>query len=131
MVNWGRGVVRLGSMIRLRSVVWLGVHYGSVVWLGVHDGSVVGLWCVVRKGGGSVDPNDGLLVASVAVDGLRRGGRLAVDQRVDGAMGFVDRHVHRGRVALQRFQIKIALAEILNHFLIIIFISAISHIISI
>merc|ERR1719266_1510260 len=45
MVNWGRGVVRLGS------VVWLGVHYGSVV----------GLWCVVRKGGGSVDPNDGLL----------------------------------------------------------------------
>ena len=101
MVNWGRGVVRLGSMIRLGSVVWLGVHYGSVV----------GLWCVVRKGGGSVDPNDGLLVASVAVDGLRRGGRLAVDQRVDGAMGFVDRHVHRGRVALQRFQIKIALAK--------------------
>ena len=130
MVNWGRGVVwlrsmiGLGSMIRLRSVIWLGsvVHYGRVVWL----------WCVVvRKGGRSVDPNDGLLVASVAVDGLRRGGRLAVDQRVDGAMGFVDRHVHRGRVALQRFQIKIALAEILNHFLIIIFISAISHIISI
>jgi len=98
MVNWGRGVVwlrsmiGLGSMIRLRSVVWLGgvVHYGSVV----------GLWCVVRKGGGSVDPNDGLLVASVAVDGLRRSSRLAVDQRVDGAMGFVDRHVHRGRVAL-------------------------------
>ena len=110
MVNWGRGVVwlrsmiGLGSMIRLRSVVWLGsvVHYGRVVWL----------WCVVvRKGGRSVDPNDGLLVASVAVDGLRRGGRLAVDQRVDGAMGFVDRHVHRGRVALQRFQIKIALAK--------------------
>ena len=94
MVNWGRGVVRLGSMIRLRSVVWLGVHYGSVV----------GLWCVVRKGGGSVDPNDGLLVASVAVDGLRRSSWLAVDQRVDGAMGLVDRHVHRGRVALQRFQ---------------------------
>ena len=130
MVNWGRGVVwlrsmiGLGSMIRLRSVVWLGsvVHYGRVVWL----------WgVVVRKGGRSVDPNDGLLVASVAVDGLRRSSRLAVDQRVDGAMGFVDRHVHRGRVALQRFQIKIALAEILNHFLIIIFISAISHIISI
>ena len=101
MVNWGRGVVwrwsmiGLGSMIRLRSVVWLGgvVHYGSVV----------GLWCgVVRKGGRSVDPNDGLLVASVAVDGLRRSCGLAVDQRVDGAMGFVDRHVHRGRVALQR-----------------------------
>jgi len=93
MVNWGRGVVwrwsmiGLGSMIRLRSVV----HYGRVVWL----------WCVVvRKGGRSVDPNDGLLVASVAVDGLRRSSRLAVDQRVDGAMGFVDRHVHRGRVAL-------------------------------
>ena len=130
MVNWGRGVVWLGSMIGLGSVVRL----GSVVWLGgvVHYGRVVWLWCVVvRKGGRSVDPNDGLLVASVAVDGLRRGGRLAVDQRVDGAMGFVDRHVHRGRVALQRFQIKIALAEILNHFLIIIFISAISHIISI
>lgn len=93
MVNWGRGVVRLGSMIRLGSVVWLGgvVHYGRVIWL----------WCVVvRKGGRSVDPNDGLLVASVAVDGLRRSGGLAVDQRVDGAMGFVDRHVHRGRVAL-------------------------------
>ena len=130
MVNWGRGVVWLGSMIGLGSVVRL----GSVVWLGgvVHYGRVVWLWCVVvRKGGRSMDPNDGLLVASVAVDGLRRGGRLAVDQRVDGAMGFVDRHVHRGRVALQRFQIKIALAEILNHFLIIIFISAISHIISI
>jgi len=93
MVNWGRGVVGLGSMIRLRSMVWLGcmVHYGRVVWL----------WCVVvRKGGRSMDPNDGLLVASVAVDGLRRSGGLAVDQRVDGAMGFVDRHVHRGRVAL-------------------------------
>ena len=103
MVNWGRGVVwlrsmiGLGSMIRLRSVVWLGgvVHYGRVVWL----------WCVVvRKGGRSVDPNDGLLVASVAVDGLRGSSWLAVDQRVDGAMGLVDRHVHRGRVALQRFQ---------------------------
>ena len=95
MVNWGRGVVGLGSMIRLRSMVWLGgmVHYGRVVWL----------WCVVvRKGGRSMDPNDGLLVASVAVDGLRRSCGLAVDQRVDGAMGFVDRHVHRGRVALQR-----------------------------
>jgi len=93
MVDWGRRVVRLGSMIRLRSEVWLGgvVHYGSVV----------GLWCVVvRKGGRSVDPNDGLLVASVAVDGLRRSCWLAVDQRVDGAMGFVHRHVHRGRVAL-------------------------------
>jgi len=93
MVNWGRGVVRLGSMIRLGSVVWLGgvVHYGRVIWL----------WCVVvRKGGRSVDPNDGLLVASVAVDGLRRSSWLAVDQRVDGAMGLVDRHVHRGRVAL-------------------------------
>merc|ERR1712061_45192 len=67
---------------------------------GVHNGSVVGLWCVVRKGGGSVDPNDGLLVASVAVDGLRGSSWLAVDQRVDGAMGLVDRHVHRGRVAL-------------------------------
>merc|ERR1719220_134800 len=55
---------------------------------------------VVRKGGGSVDPNDGLLVASVAVDGLRGSSWLAVDQRVDGAMGLVDRHVHRGRVAL-------------------------------
>ena len=107
MVNWGRGVVGLGSMIRLRSMVWLGgmVHYGRVVWL----------WCVVvRKGGRSMDPNDGLLVASVAVDGLRRSCGLAVDQRVDGAMGFVDRHVHRGRVALQRFQIKRALAKILK-----------------
>merc|ERR1719507_2402487 len=86
------------------SVVWLGVHYGSVVglWCVVRKGggSVVGLWCVVRKGGGSVDPNDGLLVASVAVDGLRGSSWLAVDQRVDGAMGLVDRHVHRGRVAL-------------------------------
>jgi len=93
MVNWGRGVVWLGSMIRLGSMVWLGgvVHYGRVVRL----------WCVVvRKGGRSVDPNDGLLVASVAVDGLRRSSGLAVDQRVDGAMGFVDRHVHRGRIAL-------------------------------
>ena len=106
MVNWGRGVVRLGSMIRLRSVVWLGVHYGSVV----------GLWCVVRKGGGSVDPNDGLLVASVAVDGLRGSSWLAVDQRVDGAMGLVDRHVHRGRVALQTVSIKISLSLSFKHF---------------
>ena len=94
VVDRGRGMVgRGGGMIRLRSMVWLGgmVHYGRVVWL----------WCVVvRKGGRSMDPNDGLLVASVAVDGLRRSGGLAVDQRVDGAMGFVDRHVHRGRVAL-------------------------------
>ena len=41
------------------------------------------------------------MVASVAVDGLRRSCGLAVDQRVDGAMRLVDRHVHRGRVALQ------------------------------
>ena len=100
MVNWGRGVVWLGSMIRLGSMIWL----RSVVWLRgvVHYGSVVWLWCVVvRKGGRSMDPNYGLLVASVAVDGLRRSCGLAVDQRVDGAMGFVDRHVHRGRIALQ------------------------------
>ena len=105
MVNWGRGVVRLGSMIRLRSVVWLGVHYGSVV----------GLWCVVRKGGGSVDPNDGLLVASVAVDGLRRSCGLAVDQRVDGAMRLVDRHVHRGRVALHNNNIIIFIKPESDH----------------
>merc|ERR1712088_818612 len=83
----------MNRSMMVRSMVWLGcmVHYGRVVWL----------WCVVvRKGGRSMDPNDGLLVASVAVDGLRRSGGLAVDQRVDGAMGFVDRHVHRGRVAL-------------------------------
>ena len=41
------------------------------------------------------------MVASVAVDGLRRSCGLAVDQRVDGAMRLVDRHVHRGRVALR------------------------------
>jgi len=85
MVGRGGGMIRLGSVIRLRSMV----HYRSVIGLGC-----------VRKGGRSVDPNNGLLVASVAVDGLRRSCGLAVDQRVDGAMGFVDRHVHRGRVAL-------------------------------
>merc|ERR1719197_376433 len=80
VVDRCRGMVgRGGSMIRL--------------------GSVIGLGCV-RKGGRSVDPNNGLLVASVAVDGLRRSCGLAVDQRVDGAMRLVDRHVHRGRVAL-------------------------------
>ena len=89
VVDRGRGMVgRGGGVVRLRSMV----HYGSMV----------GLRCV-RKGGRSVDPNDGLLVASVAVDGLRRSSGLAVDQRVDGAMGFVDRHVHRGRIALQSF----------------------------
>ena len=47
------------------------------------------------------------MVASVAVDGLRRSCGLAVDQRVDGAMGLVDRHVHRGRVALRNNNIVI------------------------
>ena len=42
MVGRGGGVIRLGSM----------VHYGSVIGLGC-----------VRKGGRSVDPNNGLLVA--------------------------------------------------------------------
>ena len=69
---------------------------------------------MVRKGGGSVDPNDGLLVASVAVDGLRRSSWLAVDQRVDGAMGLVDRHVHRGRVALQMVQSRFHYHSLLN-----------------
>merc|ERR1712165_601250 len=86
VVDRGRGMVgRSGGMIRLRSMV----HYRSMVGLGC-----------VRKGGRSVDPNNGLLVASVAVDRLRRSCGLAVDQRVDGAMRLVDRHVHRGRVAL-------------------------------
>merc|ERR1719277_1822852 len=70
MVGRGGGVIRLGSM----------VHYGSVIGLGC-----------VRKGGRSVDPNNGLLVASEAEDGLRRSCGLAVDQRVDGAMRLVDR----------------------------------------
>ena len=48
MVGRGGSMIRLGSVIRLRSMV----HYGSVI----------GLRCV-RKGGRSVDPNNGLLVA--------------------------------------------------------------------
>ena len=54
------------------------------------------------------------MVASVAVDGLRRSCGLAVDQRVDGAMRLVDRHVHRGRVALRKNNIVIFLIEIVE-----------------
>ena len=48
MVGRGGSMIRLGSVIRLGSMV----HYGSVIGLGC-----------VRKGGRSVDPNNGLLVA--------------------------------------------------------------------